>query len=307
MWRDRFYYPRKQFIKSEPIVLELADLRKQGLNLNEVITADKELAAKLSDVEQFSDTTIQVQLARGNWTLDNYITNDQVFTPKVKSELLNYATAIKNGDLTFGYDIPERVNMIAERFNMSTVDVLNLVIEDAQPKDEKEKIRFTQDGHSIQWFNGQKWEDPKLPERYANVIGKSIFDSSRAQGIIPERPWVRAFTEEGLNQSEAFMKSIGITSTYNEKNDLILSDSRTFFEKNGIQQFDTETTLNLFPTLTNIDIYRRGFKEVIDKDKNSPTFGEKIKVPAYTTYNPYELNDLRVQLQKLRDNYNENT
>jgi len=302
IWRDRFHYPRKQFIKSEPIVLKLADLRKQGFNLSEITAADKELTSKLADVEQFSDNTIQVQLARGNWKLNDYITNDQVFTPKVKSELLNYATAIKNGDLTFGYDIPERVNMIAERFNMSTVDVLNLVIEDTQPKDEKEKIRFTQDGHSIQWFNGQKWEDPKLPERYANLIGKGIFDSSRAQGVIPERPWVRAFTEEGLGQSEAFMQSIGITSTYNEKNDLVLSDPRSFFEKDGIQQLSTEDTFKLFPALRNIDIYRRGFKEVIDEDKNSPTFGEKIKVPAYTTYNPYKLNELRVQLQKLRDN-----
>ena len=302
MWRDRFYYPRKQFIKSEPIVLELAGLRKQGFNLNEVIAADQELASKLADVEQFSDSTIQVQLARGNWKLNDYITNDQVFTPKVKSELLAHATAIKNGDLTFGYDIPERVNMIAERFNMSTVDVLNLVIEDAQPKDEKEKIRFTQDGHSIQWFNGQQWEDPKLPERYANLIGKGIFDSSRAQGVIPERPWVRAYTEEGLGQSEAFMKSIGITSTFNEKNDLVLSDSRSFFEKDGIQQLSTEDTFKLFPTLRNIDIYRRGFKEVIDKDKNSPTFGKKIKVPAFSTYNPYKLNELKVQLQKLKDN-----
>ena len=282
IWRDRFHYPRKQFIKSEPIVLELAGLRKQGFNLNEVITADKELASKLADVEQFSDNTIQVQLARGSWKLNDYITNDQVFTPKVKSELLAHATAIKNGDLTFGYDIPERVNMIAERFNMSTVDVLNLVIEDAQPKDEKEKIRFTQDGHSIQWFNGQQWEDPKLPERYANLIGKGIFDSSRAQGVIPERPWIRAFTEEGLGQSEAFMQSIGVTSTYNEKNDLILSDSRSFFEKDGIQQLSTEDTFKLFPTLTNIDFYRRGKK--------------------ITKWNSYELNELRVQLQKLRDN-----
>ena len=282
IWRDRFHYPRKHFIKSEATILELAGLRKQGLNLNEVIAADKELASKLADVEQFSDNTIQVQLARGNWKLNDYITNDQVFTPKVKSELLAHATAIKNGDLTFGYSVPERVNMISERFNMSTVDVLNLVIEDAQPKDEKEKIRFTQDGHSIQWFNGQQWEDPKLPERYANLIGKGIFDSSRAQGVIPERPWVRAFTEEGLGQSEAFMKSIGVTSTYNEKNDLILSDSRSFFEKDGIQQLSTEDTFKLFPTLTNIDFYRRGKK--------------------ITKWNSYELNELRVQLQKLRDN-----
>ena len=78
------------------------------------------------------------------------------------------------------------------------------------------------------------------------------------------------------------MKSIGVTSTFNEKNDLILSDSRSFFEKNGIQQFDTESTLKFFPTLTNIDFYRRGKK--------------------ITKWNSYELNELRVQLQKLRNN-----
>ena len=78
------------------------------------------------------------------------------------------------------------------------------------------------------------------------------------------------------------MQSIGVTSTYNEKNDLILSDSRSFFEKDGIQQLSTEDTFKLFPTLTNIDFYRRGKK--------------------ITKWNSYELNELRVQLQKLRDN-----
>ena len=282
-YRDRFHYPRKHFIKSEPIVLDLAELRKQGFNLADITKANNELAAKLSDVEQFSDETIALQLARSNWTINEYITNDQVFTPKVKSDILAYATALKNGDITFGYDIPERVNVIAEKFNMSTVDVLNLLLEDAQPKDEKEKIRFTQDGHSIQKFIGQEWKEPKLPERFLNLAGKSYFDSARAQGIIPERAWVRAFTEEGLSQSESFMKSIGITNTFNEYGNLVLSDSRRFIENDGIQQLSIEDTFNFIPSLRNIDFYR---------EKNA----------GITTYDIYEVNELKAQLQELKNN-----